>query len=666
MKTVSEYFRYSAFRFTLAVFFGLLSSSVIYKTAFTAPLSPTSGTTSVTGIDSIDASVEAGAVDADISFNHTNAGLSNLRLNIIGAGTTNLGSVSITDGDDAGDITRMTIGFGTADTVVIFNGAVNGDETGGIATAADLDISLDSLNVGAGNTTVQFLSTVDLGQNGSLTTMSDADGTSTLVINATISTGTASIGAESALTLGSGLTSGDTAILASGIVSDGANIVITPDSSFVSGTITVIDSTGSTLTLGNYSIAATSSVLATYELSLADTAADLVLTATAKSSGSVSNSLGVSFGAASALLQGAVATTGDATVAAAYVAADAAGGAAAALAAEQSQNQPDVLAATNTILANLGTQVFSIGSQRLEAKRQNTLYASNNATLAMADNRAMTNKGVWMRSFASYGDQDEVDQIDGYTAVTYGLAGGIDTTIGLHSSIGAAFSYAHSNIEGNGAGNADTDVNSYQLMVYGDYSGTLGYIEGMLAYAYNDIDSARHFTFGGLNRQADADYHSNQFMARVGGGIPLALNSTTFVTPQASLQYTLIETEKYTETGAGALNLTVDSDNSDILLAMAGTKIHTNIKTQRGVFSPQAHVNLMYDLIGDTAQSTSTFTSGGSAFNIEGSDVDRFGVNIGAGFKYTRENIEVSALYDAELKENFIGHSGRVELRLNF
>jgi len=43
--------------------------------------------------------------------------------------------------------------------------------------------------------------------------------------------------------------------------------------------------------------------------------------------------------------------------------------------------------------------------------------------------------------------------------------------------------------------------------------------------------------------------------------MPVEVESGHFITPTASFQYTLVDNETYTETGAGVLNLRVNQDN---------------------------------------------------------------------------------------------------------
>ena len=157
-------------------------------------------------------------------------------------------------------------------------------------------------------------------------------------------------------------------------------------------------------------------------------------------------------------------------------------------------------------------------------------------------------------------------------------------------------------------------------------------------------------------------------MARIGAGMPIEMASNSFLTPHVGFQYTRVDSESFTETGAGAMNLTVNTEDLDVALGIVGARFHFNAPTETGTVTPEIRASLLYDFAGDEAQSSSTFTGGGAAFTTTGIDVAELGGSFGAGLSYTTDNgrITFGADYDAEFKADFVGHSGRVEFKLHF
>ena len=116
------------------------------------------------------------------------------------------------------------------------------------------------------------------------------------------------------------------------------------------------------------------------------------------------------------------------------------------------------------------------------------------------------------------------------------------------------------------------------------------------------------------------------------------------------------------------LNLRVSPEDITIAKASLGGRLHTNVKNSGGIFVPELRAKLLYDMAGDDGSSSNTFTGGGAAFQVEGLDVVEFSTSVGAGFAYTPNlyGMSFSVNYDAELKEDFTGHSANFNFSYAF
>ena len=90
----------------------------------------------------------------------------------------------------------------------------------------------------------------------------------------------------------------------------------------------------------------------------------------------------------------------------------------------------------------------------------------------------------------------------------------------------------------------------------------------MGSYNYYDID--RKIKFTGVNRTATNNHHSYDVLARLDGGYKFRINikgnlDHIYILPEARVSYLNIFEERYTESGAGSINLTVDSKYSAFL-----------------------------------------------------------------------------------------------------
>ena len=158
------------------------------------------------------------------------------------------------------------------------------------------------------------------------------------------------------------------------------------------------------------------------------------------------------------------------------------------------------------------------------------------------------------------------------------------------------------------------------------------------------------------------------YQVGLGAGRPIKVGANHFFTPHVGFQYIHVDSESYTETGAGVLNLTVNPDDVDIALGIVGARYHFNMQTADGIVTPEVRASLLYDFAGDEAQATSTFAGGGAAFNLTGTDVEELGGSLGLGLTYTSEDgsFSLGADYDAELRSDFVGHTARIEIKFHF
>ncbi|MBE7637862.1 autotransporter domain-containing protein [Sneathiella sp. P13V-1] len=467
------------------------------------------------------------------------------------------------------------------------------------------------------------------------------------------------------ITLGNGIEDTETAFIVGGVTSAGTTTVNLP-ATFNSGKIVLFD--GAVDVSGEIAnLSVTDNALITYALSANGN--DVEITATARTAAETASELGSTVDVATALPQAvASADAADATGAAALNEALNTGGADATLAAEQVAVQADALGGVTTSNIATSTQVFSVASNRLASLRFGAQYGQTVYEGLATGDYDSKGIGMWLQPFGNWLSQDASGGVDGYDATTYGLSGGVDTFMDKERQyrIGASLSVSQTEVEGDGAGKSNIDINSYQFTVYTDFTGKAYYADLMAGYAYNSNETRRVINFGGLDRDVTGDYVSHQFMIAGNAGIPLHLRGTAYFTPSVGFNYTHVEGEEYTENGGGGFSQTVDPDAINVFITSANVKLHSKIRMEEAYLVPSITGGVSYDLIGDTASATATYTGGGAAFKVDGADVEQFAGNLGFGLGYEMDGFRVGFNYDAELKSGSIGHSARFEARVDF
>jgi outer membrane autotransporter protein len=142
------------------------------------------------------------------------------------------------------------------------------------------------------------------------------------------------------------------------------------------------------------------------------------------------------------------------------------------------------------------------------------------------------------------------------------------------------------------------------------------------------------------------------------------ISDKTVFTPSIQADYAYIKEEDYTETGADALNLSVDSHTHDELVLKAQAELSHEINGQARFTT---HIGVGYDLLNEETYITAAYSGGGSSFTTQTIDPAPWLVDAGVGINYSvDESTEISARYDLEGRSDFLDHSASVNLRWKF
>ena len=138
------------------------------------------------------------------------------------------------------------------------------------------------------------------------------------------------------------------------------------------------------------------------------------------------------------------------------------------------------------------------------------------------------------------------------------------------------------------------------------------------------------------------------------------------LTPVATLRYTYIDQDGYTEDGAGALNLIVgDNDEDSLILGLDA--VGTYRLDAEGTYSMSMRAGVGYDVLTDRALISSTFAGGGGAFATNDAEPDEFVYRAGFGLKATPKDLmSVRLDYEFEGRSDYQAHGGSINFRWQF
>lgn len=272
---------------------------------------------------------------------------------------------------------------------------------------------------------------------------------------------------------------------------------------------------------------------------------------------------------------------------------------------------------------------------------------------------------VWLKPFGSWADQADRNGVSGYKASTAGFVLGMDGTRSDQLRLGGALAYAKGNIDGNSAVAPQSNaVDVYQLMAYGSYTldpRTDLNFQGDVGVSRNQ--GQRYIALTSATAASSYDSLSMHLGANVARSYPVSDKST--FTGALRADYTRIQDSAYTETGAGALNLAVQSRATDALVLGVDGKLTHALNPHTKL---TANLGAGYDVLNEQTSITAAFAgSPSAAFTTSGLKPSPWLLRAGVGVvHHTASGVELSARYDAEYRESFLNQTASVKVRWMF
>ncbi len=275
---------------------------------------------------------------------------------------------------------------------------------------------------------------------------------------------------------------------------------------------------------------------------------------------------------------------------------------------------------------------------------------------------------VWVDGFGYYGHQDNKDNLNGYRANTWGgvLAYEIPILCGLRAGIGGGIAYTDLNEREFGN---KTEIHNYQATLYFTYDTNPWFVDGGFSLGWDRFDGTRHIVFPGVDRTAHAKYNGREYSAFVATGYRYYYDCFE-ITPLATLLYSHLNIDDYTETGAISLNQYVDKQRYNFTESGLGLKLAYLYNTSCGFFIPEVHSLWLYDYNETGLFANSSFTGIGAAagtYPNRGPRIDRNTWNIGGSLTFMTDCMfTVQVFYDYERSKTYFDHQGMVELAIDF
>ncbi|WP_167467182.1 autotransporter outer membrane beta-barrel domain-containing protein [Aquitalea magnusonii] len=275
-----------------------------------------------------------------------------------------------------------------------------------------------------------------------------------------------------------------------------------------------------------------------------------------------------------------------------------------------------------------------------------------------------TDKNVWLKPFGSRADQADTDGVSGYKANIFGLAGGVDGKLNSKLRLGAAFSYARSDVDSNASAPQSLNVDSYQLIGYGSYDlNERTALDFQADIGQNKNESSRTLSFA--SNVAKANYDSWTVHTGLSLSRSYALSENNSLIPSVRVDYTRIRADGYQESGAGSLNLNVGTQNTEALVFGVDGKLVSKLNDK---LTLSTSIGVGYDAMSKQNAITSAYAGAPTAaFTTTGINPSPWLGRGALGLAYkTKNGLEITGRYDLEYRQSYLGQTVSLNLNMPF
>ena len=297
---------------------------------------------------------------------------------------------------------------------------------------------------------------------------------------------------------------------------------------------------------------------------------------------------------------------------------------------------PEKESVTQSVATSVQTTVNNLAGARMAAPRFGRI----------GGDIRLTSGGVWAQGLFNKSKQN-----DAFSGYTRGIAAGMDGTINKVWTIGAGYSYAHSDISGS---ERDTEIDSNTIFVYGQYKPAAWYLNAVLNYTMSDFREEGIV----MGTPVTGDYDVDSF----GGSVATGYDFATGITPELGLRYMHVNADDYTN----SLGVKTKAKDADFLTGVLGAKYAFNINMDRYTkIIPQLNAAVKYDMLSDRNMATVTMP-GVDAYTLRGERLNRLGGEFGIGLGLKYKSVDFSINYDIDVRKDYTSQTGMLKFRYNF
>jgi T5SS/PEP-CTERM-associated repeat protein len=300
------------------------------------------------------------------------------------------------------------------------------------------------------------------------------------------------------------------------------------------------------------------------------------------------------------------------------------------------------------LTAAAGPDQVASSSPAQEAATRGQNFAVGNGTRTLAGKRW----GVWGRGYGLYGDRDSEGGVPSYSYNVYGGTFGVDYQFTDNFLAGIVGGLSEGDVDF-GSSRDNTDFDAAHFGLYGSFSRGPWYVDSIVTVANLDYETERFVDL--LNERLTGSFGGSEFAAYVEASRRFELNPKLCLAPLASLQYTHLNLDSYTETG-GVSALAFDEQSQDSIRGSLGARLTQRLIESSGDFNADLQLRGRWaHEFGDNRSSVeSSFASDPTViFTVRDAETARDSAILGAGLAaQVSERTKLYLDYDARLNSD--------------
>lgn len=314
---------------------------------------------------------------------------------------------------------------------------------------------------------------------------------------------------------------------------------------------------------------------------------------------------------------------------------------------------PDAAPLVRSLTTENSNQIFNTVQNRLEGGSSLRMKPGRAGRYArgLASGDMYREDAIWVQGLYNHSELSDTKEAKGFEIDSYGVAIGLDNYVTDSLKLGIGYAYTHGDISGF---LRDTDVDTHTGFVYGEFKPNRWFLNAIASYSFASYDEEKRVsTF-----KVKGDYDVNAFGAQVMTGYKMG-----YVTPELGVRYLNVKQDAYED----SIGQRVDAVSNDVLTGVFGIRIKQDFFPNRGFsIRPEVHVAATYDFVQDDAVSVVSLPNG-SVYQIEGENLDKFGLEAGAGLTLDVGNrLEMAVSYEGKFRKDYTDHSGLVNMKFKF